>query len=170
MALSFFLGLRKGEIACLQWNDIDGGYVHIRRAMGRGEVGTPKTKKSVRSIPIIQPVKGLLSLWRAKCKTEQVWVFENERGRPLSMDFVAVKTIRPALTKAKLEWKGFHAGRRGLGTVLRQITGNSTAGRDVLGHEDEGVTKDHYEGALPEGAMVAMKLLEAQIISSSNSP
>ena len=132
--------------------------------------GTPKTKKSVRSIPIIQPVKGLLSLWRAKCKTEQVWVFENERGRPLSMDFVAVKTIRPALTIAKLEWKGFHAGRRGLGTVLRQITGNSTAGRDVLGHEDEGVTKDHYEGALPEGAMAAMKLLEAQIISSSNSP
>jgi hypothetical protein len=45
---------------------------------------------------------------------------------------------------AKLEWKGYHAGRRGLGTVLRQITGNSTAGRDVLGHEDEGVTKDHY--------------------------
>lgn len=53
-------------------------------------------------------------------------------------------------------------GRRGLGTVLRQITGNSTAGRDMLGHEDEGVTKDHYEGKLPEVALAAMKLLEAK--------
>jgi integrase len=164
MALSYFLGLRKGEITCLQWNDIDGdGYVHIRRSMSRGEVGTPKTKKSVRSLPLIQPVKGLLSLWRAKCKSGQVWVFQNERGRPLSMEYVAVKTIRPALIKAKLEWKGFHAGRRGLGTVLRKITGNSTAGRDVLGHEDEALTKDHYEGKLPEVALAGLKLLEAKV-------
>src|ERR1700688_4367953 len=35
MALTFFLGLRKGEIAGLQWNDIDGDYVHIRRAITR---------------------------------------------------------------------------------------------------------------------------------------
>jgi integrase len=67
---------------------------------------------------------------------------------------LARKTIQPTLTKAKLEWKGFHAGRRGLGTVLRQITGNSTAGRDVLGHEDETVTNGHYEGQLPEVALM----------------
>ncbi|MGA2645742.1 MAG: hypothetical protein ABSF15_13600 [Candidatus Sulfotelmatobacter sp.] len=73
--------------------------------------------------------------------------------------------IRPALAKEKLEWKGFHAGRRGLGTVLRQITGNSTAGRDVLGHEDEKLTKDHYEGKLPEVAMGALKLLEAKSLN-----
>jgi integrase len=64
----------------------------------------------------------------------------------------------------KVEWKGFHAGRRGLGTVLRQITGNNTAGRDMLGHEDDGVTKDHYEGKLPAGALAAFKLLEAKAI------
>jgi len=158
MALSFFLGLRKGEIQGLQWNDIDGGYIHIRRNKVRGRITTPKTKKSVRSLPLIQPVKGLLSLWRAKCKTEQVLVFE------LNLMTVARKTIQPALAKEKLEWKGFHAGRRGLGTVLRQITGNSTAGRDVLGHEDEELTKEHYEGQLPEIALGALKQLEAKTI------
>jgi integrase len=154
MALTFFLGLRKGEIAGLQWTDIDGDYVHIRRAITRGHITTPKTKRSVRSVPLIQPVKGLLALWRAKCKSNEVWVFQR------NLMTLARKTIRPTLTKAKHEWKGFHAGRRGLGTVLRQITGNSTAGRDMLGHEDDGVTKDHYEGKLPEVALAAMKLLE----------
>jgi integrase len=159
MALTFFLGLRKGEIAGLQWTDIDGDYIHIRRAKVRGHIGTPKTKRSVRSVPIIQPVRGLLMLWRAKCKSEAVWVFER------NLMTLARKTIRPALAKAGLEWKGFHAGRRGLGTVLRKITGNSTAGRDMLGHEDEALTKERYEGELPEVSLAAMKLLEAKALN-----
>jgi integrase len=161
MALTFFMGLRKGEIQGLQWSDIDGEYIHIRRNQVRGHTTTPKTKKSVRSIPIIQPVKTLLVLWRAKSKGDGVRVFER------NLMTVARKTIRPVLEKNRLEWKGFHAGRRGLGTVLRQITGNSTAGRDVLGHEDEGITKDHYEGKLPEVAMAALKQLEAKVVEKN---
>ena len=165
MALAFFCGLRKGEIQGLQWGDIDAEYIHIRRAVTRGHVGTPKMKKSLRSLPLFQPVRGLLLLWRAKCPPRQVWVFQTSRGNPIGLKDTASHVIRPALTKAGLEWKGFHAGRRGLGTVLRQITGNSTAGRDVLGHEDEALTKDHYEGKLPEVAMGALKLLEAKSLN-----
>ncbi|MHB8218181.1 MAG: tyrosine-type recombinase/integrase [Candidatus Sulfotelmatobacter sp.] len=165
MALCFFLGLRKGEVAGLQWGDIDAEMLHVRRAVTRFAVDTPKTKKSLRSLPLIQPVKGLLLLWRAKCKPEQVWLFQNERGTSQDLDAVAYKVIVPALTKEKIEWKGFHAGRRGLGTVLRKITGNSTAGRDVLGHEDDEVTKDHYEGALPEVALMGLKMLEAKALN-----
>src|SRR5580692_5890978 len=40
MALSFFAGLRKGEIQGLQWSDIGGDYIHVRRAFSRGEEGT----------------------------------------------------------------------------------------------------------------------------------
>jgi integrase len=162
MALAFFLGLRKGEIQGLQWGDIEAEWLHVRRNITRGHVTTPKTKKSVRSLPLIQPVKGLLLLWRAKCKSEQLWLFQNERRTAQDLDALAARFIKPTLTKEKLEWKAFHAGRRGLGTVLRKITGNSTAGRDVLGHEDEEVTKDHYEGKLPEVALMGLKMLEAK--------
>jgi PilZ domain len=86
-----------------------------------------------------------------------------EAGRPSQdLDSIAAKIIKPVLTKNKREWKGFHAGRRGLGTVLRQLTGNGTAGRDVLGHEDEGVTKEHDEGALPVFALMGL-MLEAKV-------
>jgi len=36
--------------------------------------------------------------------------------------------IIPVLEKNKLEWKGFHAGRRGLGTIMKEITGNLDSG------------------------------------------
>ena len=36
------------------------------------------------------------------------------------------------LKKAKLPWRGFHTERRGLGTKLRELTGDSTAAKNVL--------------------------------------
>src|SRR5207302_11250363 len=40
VALACFLGLRPGEIAGLRWEDFDEEYVHIRRSVVRGKVGT----------------------------------------------------------------------------------------------------------------------------------
>lgn len=160
MALSFFLGLRRGEIQGLQWGDIDAEAVHVRRnittGIGKLYTVTPKTLKSVRSLPIIEPVRTLLKLWRSK-NPDGVWLFTTALG------YLSKKTIIPTLEKAKLPWRGFHAGRRGLGTVLKKLTGNSNAGKNVLGHEDEKVTQDHYEATMPEEALRGMKLLEAAV-------
>src|ERR1700734_368509 len=158
MALSFFAGMRKGEIQGLQWADIDGDFLHIRRAFSRGVEGIPKSKKSVRAIPIIQPVRIPLVLWRRKAGDGAVWVFPNSEGNAWDMANFATKIIKPALKKARIEWRGFHAGRRGLGPELRSITGNSTAGRDVLGHTTTRVTEASYEHTLPEDALRGMKL------------
>ena len=158
--------MRKGEIQGLQWADIDGDYIHIRRAFSRGVVGVPKSKKSVRAIPIIQPVRIPLMLWRRKAGDGAVWVFPNSEGNAWDMANFATKIIKPALKKARIEWRGFHAGRRGLGTELRSITGNSTAGRDVLGHTTTRVTEASYEHTLPEDALRGMKLLEAKLVQS----
>lgn len=165
MALSWFLGLRKGEIQGLQWGDFDDNFCHIRRAFGRGKLGTPKTLKSVRSVPLIAPVRLLLGLWRDKSGNASYvgWVFPTEKGTAKSLDYVAREVIKPALKQARLPWKGFHAGRRGLGTTLRALTGNSNAGRDMLGHSTSKVTEEHYEAAMPEEVLKGMKLLEAKV-------
>jgi integrase len=162
MSLSYFTGLRKGEIQGLQWSDIDGDYIHVRRAFSRSVVGVPKSKKSLRAIPIIQPVRIPLMLHRTKAGGG-VWVFTNTEGTAMNMDQLAREVIKPALRKAGCEWKGFHAGRRGLGTTLRSLTGNSTAARDVLGHTTTRITEDHYEHRLPEDALRGMRLLEAKV-------
>jgi integrase len=162
MALCFFCGLRKGEIQGLQWGDFEDHFVIVQRAVVRGVVGTLKGKKKVRRVPLIAPVKLLLGLCRQK-RNGSEWVFPSERGTPLDLNEVAQRTIRPVLRKAGLPWRGYHAGRRGLGTELRAITGNSNAGRDLLGHTDERVTQDHYEAAMPEEVLKGMKLLEAKV-------
>ena len=78
MALAYFFGLRRGEIQGLQWGDVDADWLHIRRNKVNGEVVTIKGKKKAKDFPLIQPVKGLLLLWRAECKHtgDGDWVFE----------------------------------------------------------------------------------------------
>ncbi|HXP38854.1 MAG TPA: tyrosine-type recombinase/integrase [Candidatus Acidoferrales bacterium] len=163
MALSFFAGMRKGEIQGLQWGDIDGEFIHVRRAFSRGVAGTPKSKKSLRAIPLIQPVRGLLMLWRSKAGDGVAWVFPNSEGKAWDMADFATKVIKPALKKAGIEWKGFHAGRRGVGTALKALTGNSNAGRDLLGHTTTRVTEEHYEDRMPLEMLKGMKLLEEKV-------
>ncbi len=163
MALAFFAGLRKGEIQGLQWGDYDGESLHIQRAFGRGQVGTPKTRKSVRRVPVIAPLQGLLGQWHRRSPiANSEWVFPSASGTAVDLNGVAGRIIRPALETAGVPWKGYHACRRGLGTVLRGLTGNSNAGRDVLGHSDERTTQDHYEHALPEDVVRGMKMLEGK--------
>jgi integrase len=157
MALAYFFGLRRGEIQGLQWGDVDADWVHIRRNKVNGKVITLKGKKKAKDFPLIQPVKGLLMLWGAECpKSDGGWVFEK------NLQNTARLRIIPILEKNKLEWKGFHAGRRGLGTIMKELTGNSTAGRDLLGHTNEVVTQEHYEAFLQQSVVAPLKMLEAK--------
>lgn len=69
IALLFYLGLRCGEAVGLRWGDIDWqrGTVHIERTIDQfsGNVpATPKTKSSVRDVPIPQALMSMLTRLR----------------------------------------------------------------------------------------------------------
>ena len=128
-ALSYFAGLRPGEINALDWTDFDTEFVHVRRAIGRGVVATPKTKKSIRSVPLITPVRIALELWRAKRgNPASGWVFPNGDGEPINLTKFVERIIEPALEAEGVEFKTLYAGRRGFATILRELTGASVAG------------------------------------------
>lgn len=71
--LSLFLGLRKGEVCGLQWNDIDieNKIIHIKRNISRVKcfdcnkktkliVSSPKTASSIRDLPLPEKIIPLL--------------------------------------------------------------------------------------------------------------
>jgi integrase len=113
--LACFLGLRPSEIAGLQWGDIEGHWPHIRRAAVRGRVDETKTPGSLASLPLLQPVKGMLELWRRTSagKVSDVtsarshvdpagvahvgredWVFPT-KGGPLNIESFCFHVVRP---------------------------------------------------------------------------
>jgi integrase len=165
MSLACFLGLRPGEIAALQWEDFDEENVHIRRSVVRGIVGTPKTKESIASLPLIDRVRIPLELWRQKSPDTSGWVFPSVNNTPIDLHNLVARVIRPALDAKKIVWKGMYAGRRGAGTAIIALTnGNAAIGQALLRHKNMSTTLTFYKKQIPAADLRAgMKLLEAEV-------
>ncbi len=184
MALACFLGLRPGEIAALKWEDFDGRYVHIRRSVVRGIVGTPKTPESLAPLPLLAQVKIPLQLWWKKCdKPTEGWVFPSENETPVDLHNLVARVIRPhvegpayqlkgavqkcircgEVPKASgCEWKTVYAGRRCAATaVIEANNGNLAIGQALLRHKNQMTTATFYKKAVtPETLRNGMKMLE----------
>src|SRR5208337_5228657 len=165
VGLSGFAGLRPGEIIALKFGDFDHDQVHVRRAVGRSVVGDPKTETSVRSVPLVAPVKLAFHAWKAKrgIVTNDDWVFPGRfKDRPGVMS-ARTRAIKEIIDTKKLPWKTLYAGRRGAATILTQLTGNPLAAAQLLGHKDYSITMAAYvkqdRRALDDG----MKLLESKL-------
>ncbi len=165
MSLACFLGLRPGEIAALRWEDFDEENVHIRRSVVRGIVGTPKTKESIASLPLIDRVRIPLELWRRKSPDTSGWVFPSVNNTPIDLHNLVARVIRPALDAKEIVWKGMYAGRRGAGTAIIALTnGNAAVGQALLRHKNMSTTLTFYKKQIPAADLRAgMKLLEAEV-------
>ena len=164
LALACFVGLRRGEIAALKWEDCDGDWIHIRRNLSDGEIVTPKSKASLAPVPLIDQVRVPLELWRAKCgKKTEGWMFRDDG--PLDINNILNRVIIPHVNGANncipcdkkpaasgVTWAGLHAGRRGTGTMVIEATGNIAIAQAMLRHEKASTTANIYKKQLAQRA------------------
>lgn len=79
LAISFYTGMRTGEVLGLMMSDIDikNKTIHIRRSISKGKITTPKTENSLRDVPILDE---LIPYLRQLPKT--MWLFPKKDGTP----------------------------------------------------------------------------------------
>ncbi len=155
LALACLVGLRPSEIQGLRWDDIEDGWVHIRRGIVRGHEGPLKTDGSAESLPLVAPVVRALEVWKQQSPDPER-VFRRDLR-------TLVDTIRPILAAHGLEWRGLYAGRRGVATILTELTGNALAAQAFLRHQNLSITTANYVKPSTEARDAGMKLLEAAV-------
>jgi integrase len=84
------------------------------------------------------------------------------------LDNLAKRVIRPALSKAGIEWRGWHAFRRGLATNLKQIGVDDKTIQAILRHADYSTTMNSYVQAMPESVHRAMERYEQLVLCPLN--
>lgn len=94
LVVALFTGLRRGEILALRWEDVgpNDTYLHVRRAYDPfepGKVGPPKSRESVRKVPLGDAARHAIRITRQRRAYEQAhypayrdegWVFPSKRG------------------------------------------------------------------------------------------
>ena len=72
--IAFYMGMRKGEIYALTWNDIKDDIVHITKSLnqtlkGDDRITPPKNRSSIRQIQVPIPLKLILNEHFERCRT-----------------------------------------------------------------------------------------------------
>jgi integrase len=133
-------GLRQGELLALRWQDIDwsAGRIRVRQSFVRGEFGTPKSRRSTRSVPLADEVAGELErhFQRSQYQHDNDLVFGHPHtGDPLDRSRL-LKRFKAAAKRAGLQSVRFHDLRHTFGTRMAAVGVPLRTLQEWMGHRD----------------------------------
>jgi integrase len=195
-----YTGLRPSEALALRWDDIDSEHrvLHVRHTLLwlaaatatqttepalrveltptiRWSLDAPKTKKSRRSVPLVEPVIEVLARHRARQfrrmqharltpYRDYGFVFARHDGEPFREDVIYKGHFRRALKEARIQSATLGDGEQRIrlydlrhthGSLLDEAGVSQFAIRDVLGHTTVRTT-DRYVHSRQEAQALAM--------------
>lgn len=165
-------GLRAGELVALQWKDIDlnGGFIKVSQSFARVNtyqtegpktnliVQTPKTKKSIRKVPLPLDVVKILKNQQAKQReykgnvidlNGEDYVFAWPDGRIVDPNYLS-KHFKKLVKRLKLKNVHFHCLRHSYASMLLANGEELKVIQDNLGHKDIKTTSNMYTHVMDE--------------------
>jgi integrase len=133
-------GMRQGELFALRWRDVDWSArrIRVRRNYVRGEFGTPKSKRSTRSVPLASRVATeleLLSQDSAWSRKDELVFAHPQTGNPIDRSKL-LKRFKSALRRAEVRPVRFHDLRHTFGTRMAAQGVPMRVLQEMMGHRD----------------------------------
>jgi integrase len=176
--LALYLGLRRGELLGLRWEDIDleHEFLEVRRNLQRvdGELRTvtPKTRRSRRTVPLIRRCVDDLREHRERQNRERTaagatwketgYVFTTEIGTPIEPDNLR-RSWYPLRAAAGLNGVRLHDLRHSCVTLLLGLKVPPHIVREIVGHANLDVTMTIYAHASIEEKREALQRLQEHL-------
>jgi integrase len=103
-------GLRIGEVLALRWRNVDfeRSLIHVREAVYEGNLSSPKSRSSIRDIPIGPTLQQSLLECR-KDALADAFVFASRNGTPLDSHNLLGRVLKPAWKRAGLPSISWHS-------------------------------------------------------------
>ena len=159
VVVAAWTGLSLAELRGLRWEDVDGDTLTVKRTVWHREVIDTKTEHRAAAVHLLPQVRAALKEHR-KNNPGTSWVFEGPKVFPLDLATIGSKHIKPALEGTGVEWHGFHAFRRGLGTRLFNNGVPTKTIATILRHgSGSEVTEANYIDVDESTAVAALKNL-----------
>jgi integrase len=153
-ALAAMTGLRPGEVLGLSIDDLDfeNRVMFGRRSAWYRHLISPKSKRSVATVPMPGPLAEMLTNYLASWRpNEKRLLFSNRRGNPYSENKLVQKKLWPILDTLSIPRCGMHAFRHTHGTLMQssEVGASVKTTQTQLRHADAGTTMNMYVHAIP---------------------
>jgi len=156
-------GLRISEAIGLKWSDVEGNTIKVQRPVYFGDVDTPKSPKSRRTLPLDgQVIERVKSLKRGPGE----WIFQSRNGTPLNPSNVLKRHVHTAARACSFEISGWHDFRHTASTNMRKKGVPPKVVSDILGHERVNLAMDVYDRSDAGDFAQALGVIAAGLVSS----
>jgi integrase len=178
-------GLRRGEAAGLQWNDLDldAGTLavtgQLQQLGGRLVAGPPKSEAGRRMIALDKTTITALREHQARHQAERNaagtrwtqtgYVFVNRGGEPVAPDRMT-RLFAKLVAASGLPPVTLHGLRHGAATLALAAGADLKVVQDQLGHSTVVLTADTYTSVLPETARAAAEHTAALLFPARRPP
>ncbi|NNJ31668.1 tyrosine-type recombinase/integrase [Lacrimispora defluvii] len=167
--LCFYTGIRLGELCALKWGDIDmeTGTLSISRTVSRIRhfeeeehktalfVGAPKSRKSMRKIPLPQFLLNMPVLTTYKSRNQDNYIF-TQTNIPFDPRCFQ-KLYKRLLKEAHVKDRKFHAIRHTFATRALELGVDIKTISELLGHSSVSITLNVYAHSLMEQKKAAIE-------------
>ncbi len=162
--LSFYTGLRIGELLGLEWGDVDEDFslIRVSKTVYRGKDGrggwhlcvdTPKSASSERTIPLPEHISSMLAA--AYKRRSGSFVVTNKKGERMptrSYQYIFQKITE----RAGVRKLSFHAIRHTFATRALECGMDIKTLSEIMGHKDASVTLGRYAHSMLETKRLMM--------------
>ena len=168
--LALLTGLRVGEILGLRWQDVDfaAGEIRVEQAYYRGEMGSPKTKGSRRTLPMPESLKAALIRFGRNSgqPTFEGLIFRTRAGNPFNDTNLLHRYLKPAGKVIGAPWLSWHSLRRTHATWFQVAGGSLREAQAQMGHTKLSTTLEIYTIPLPAQQRAAVEKLAEVLLTN----
>jgi len=165
---------RLGELLALKWDCVhfEQQRLDIRQSLWHGQLGTPKTQGSIRSIYPGPRLMEVLADHRQHAMHNSAgdFVFCRPDGTPLRPDLLRRDVLYPILDRLQiprsLRTCGFHTFRHSAASIVNAETGNLKLAQRLLGHANWSTTADIYTHTQASAEREATLALERAVLGN----
>lgn len=163
--LATWEGMRPGEVLALQVGDVELDCVWVRRRLYRGNIDTPKTKRSFRQVALSEQTATLLKAWLALQPEEPTaWLFPSENpATPIRRDNIWRRSMEPQLKTVGLQWATFQVMRRTFATLSKQAGVDAHTRSAQMGNTVD-VNENEYAVSSFQDRLKAVRHLESTVL------
>ena len=165
--LCAFTGVRAGELLALRWRhiDLERGVLQVRESVHRGKFGPPKTRNSVRELPLGNVLLAALLAHRKRVKqcSPDDLLFPSRNRTALCRNNLLRRVVYPACDRAKISRVSWHSLRHLHATLLSEAGEPLKVAQAQLGHADLQTTLGVYTHVLPESQRRAVERVESLV-------
>ena len=148
LGISFYTGMRSGEVLGLMHQDILDDRICVRRSISRGRVTTPKTIGSIRDIPMFEKVRPFIE--NQKRNSKSLYLFEYNGNFIKDVTYFK-KRWRSLIEKCGIKYRKIYSTRHTF------ITAMLDSGRfkimdiaAIVGHTSPQMIMKNYAGFIRE--------------------